>query len=108
MEYVRGWLTDKKRQVMAVPLNFLLTEAEAPSDFDLLVLDLEGGELKALQGLDLSRWRPKMIIAELLDQHPDFGRNSFLHEVGVRCRDLLAAHYDLFYQDEGNSVFVAR
>lgn len=43
-------------------LNTLLTELTQSVDF--LSLDLEGAELEALNGLDLSRYRPKLILVE--------------------------------------------
>lgn len=49
--------------VAAKTLDSILVEASLPRP-DLLVLDVEGAELKVLQGLDLSKHRPRHIVAE--------------------------------------------
>ncbi len=48
-------------------LDDLLAEAAAPREFELLSIDVEGNELAVLRGLDLSRWRPRLIIVEAED-----------------------------------------
>jgi len=45
-------------------LTDLLTEGGCPSSFDFLSLDIEGGELFALQSLDFNRFRPSLISVE--------------------------------------------
>lgn len=50
---------------LAMPLTEILAEVEAPADFDLLCLDVEGNELAVLEGLDFSCYRPRWILVEL-------------------------------------------
>ena len=38
--------------------------ADAWGGLDFVLLDLEGGELEALRGLDLNRWRPRVLVIE--------------------------------------------
>lgn len=45
-------------------LTSLLDEVQAPLDFDLLSLDVEGNELSVLKGLDFKRYRPRWILVE--------------------------------------------
>jgi len=45
-------------------LTDLLAKAHCPSNFDFLSLDIEGGELFALESLDLNRFRPLLISVE--------------------------------------------
>lgn len=54
-------------QVPARTLNDMLSQADAPRRFELLSLDIEGGEPAALRGLDLEHWQPRMIIIEADD-----------------------------------------
>lgn len=49
--------------VPVLTLNQLLVMFGFPK-LDILCLDIEGGEMDALQGIDLRRWKPKCIIAE--------------------------------------------
>nr|WP_281382066.1 FkbM family methyltransferase [Prosthecobacter vanneervenii] len=46
-------------------LTEVLIETDTPPDFDLLSLDVEGFEVDALRGLDLSRFIPRAICVEV-------------------------------------------
>lgn len=48
-------------------LDEMLEEANAPEDIELVSIDIEGGELAALRGMDLDRWRPRVLILEADD-----------------------------------------
>jgi FkbM family methyltransferase len=50
--------------VKCATLTDLLTEGGCPSNFDFLSLDIEGGELFALESLNLDQFRPKLISVE--------------------------------------------
>ncbi len=63
-------------------LDDILAEAGAPSPLDLLSLDVEGHELKVLAGLDLARWRPRLILLE--DHVGNLGKHRFLTGAGYR------------------------
>jgi FkbM family methyltransferase len=78
-----GWRDPHVEQVPARTLSELLDEAGV-SDVTLLSLDIEGYELEALQGLDLTRHRPRWIVVEMHDL--ERGRR----EIG----GLLADHYE--------------
>jgi FkbM family methyltransferase len=52
-------------QVPACTLTSILDAASAPTTFDLLSLDTEGYELSVLEGLDLSRYRPRYMLIEI-------------------------------------------
>lgn len=107
-DYARDWSQGDFRRAFAYPLDFLLENAGFPPAFDLLVLDVEGGELEALQGLDLNRWQPRMIIIELLDDHPEFGAIPELRTVGLACRDHLSRWYEDFWRDDSNTILLRR
>jgi len=54
-------------RVIEVPvrtLDDILIEARAPTQFDLLSIDVEGHELEVLSGFDFARWRPRLILLE--------------------------------------------
>jgi len=59
---------DKKITQIKVPqktLNTILeTELNHITNIDILKIDVEGGELKCLQGLDLQKYSPKLILLE--------------------------------------------
>lgn len=55
-------------EVPARTLQSILDEAQAPHDFDLLSLDVEGFEPAVLDGLDLSVYRPRHVLVEVWDR----------------------------------------
>jgi FkbM family methyltransferase len=48
-------------------LTAVLDEAGAPSEIDLLSLDVEGYEASVLRGLDFGRYRPRFMLIEMDD-----------------------------------------
>lgn len=46
-------------------LNSVIEEYNIPKDFDYLNIDVESHELKVLAGLDLKKYRPKLITIEI-------------------------------------------
>jgi len=87
------------QNVIDVPvrtLDDILAEASAPIGFDLLSLDVEGHELEVLDGFDIARWQPRLI---LLEDH-----------VGslAKHRRLKRAGYRLIRRFENNGWYVPR
>ena len=78
-----GWRDAHVERVPARTLSELLDDAGV-AEVTLLSLDIEGYELEALQGLDLTRHRPRWIVVEMHDL--ERGRR----EIG----GLLAGHYE--------------
>jgi FkbM family methyltransferase len=80
-------------EVPVVRLDQLLREAGFPEQFGILSIDTEGWEVEVLRGMDLTVWRPRLIVTEdtergleekrgLLSQHGyrqrlQIGVNSF-------------------------------
>ena len=59
-EYMaQAWEID----IQVVPLSQVLQE-EQVAEIDFLKIDVEGAETAVLEGLDLSRWRPAVILVE--------------------------------------------
>jgi len=79
---------------VARTLTSLLDEVSAPSDFDLLSLDVEGNELAVLKGLDFQRYRPKWILVEIRDRREVF---DYLEHMGYRHIEDLSSN--LSYSD---------
>ncbi len=66
-----GWWernTELRRVVRTKTLTSILDEQLTPGrNIDLLSVDVEGHDLKVLQGLDFLRYRPKVIMVEMRD-----------------------------------------
>lgn len=89
-----------------VTLQDYLRENRLASDFELLVVDVEGYEWRVLSTMDLSVWRPRMVIIELHDQNPDY---EFLREeCNLIVEKFTRADYKVIYKDFTNTVYVPR
>jgi FkbM family methyltransferase len=62
--FVAGTRICGEMQVEARTLDEILIEAQAPQPIDFLSIDVEGHETEVLAGVDLSRWRPRLILVE--------------------------------------------
>ena len=72
-------------KVIRVPvrtLDSILEEAGSPAAFDFLSIDVEGHEIEVLQGFDLARWRPCLIMIE--DHVADLSKHRYLISSGYR------------------------
>jgi FkbM family methyltransferase len=85
--------------VMAVArtLSSLLDEAQAPFKIDLLSLDVEGGELEVLKGINHSRHRFRYMLIECRDPQR---LASYLTEVGYVLIDKISQHDYLYANNE--------
>jgi hypothetical protein len=83
--------------VRARTLSALIDEAHLALPIDLLSLDVEGGEVAALRGLDLERHAPRFICVESRD-HLAIG--TLLGARYALCEMLtdLGTHRDLLYE----------
>jgi hypothetical protein len=85
------------QRVIEVPvrtLDDILAEAQAPVPLDLISLDVEGHELKVLEGFTFARWRPRLVLLE--DHVGDLGKH----------RALTGAGYKLIRRVENNGWYV--
>jgi FkbM family methyltransferase len=70
---------------VAVPvrtLDDILVEAGAPSPLDFVSIDVEGHEIDTLDGFDLARWRPRLLLVE--DLCMDLRLTRYLGRRGYR------------------------
>jgi len=92
-------------RVHQTTLDTLLERRVGPRPIDLVVIDVEGAEAAVLRGFSLARWKPRMLIIELVHTHPD------LHAVSAGDAHLQRlieeAGYSVVYKDSINTVFVA-
>ena len=87
-------------------LDDLLEQARFPVDFDLLVIDVEGSEGEVLNGL-AARWRPRVMIVEIEDEHPDLMKFEDLRRQALLLRQGIHARgYRDYFRDRINTIFV--
>lgn len=90
--------------VPVVTLNTALNQEGIPHNFDLLVIDVDGDEVAVLEGIDLTIWKPKVIIAETCKEHCIMGWRFNAVGVDLCLREL----YEEVYHDHINSIYVRR
>lgn len=107
IEWARGHHDGATRTVRTSTLDGLLEAHDVPSRFDLLVVDVEGAEEKVFAGFDLARWRPRVLVIELEDFHPDFQDSDELIHSAQRVRRMLRSQgYVEYHRDIINTVFI--
>ena len=104
LEWAKTFISRTELIVPVRALDAILIETGMPEGFEVLVVDVEGFEAEVFAGLTLSRWRPKMILVELADTHPD------LHSTAAADfalgRAIQEADYRIAFKDSINTVFV--
>lgn len=98
-------LTPSSEKVQQRSLDSILSEFPKFKYIDVLVIDVEGYEEEVMNGFSLEDSKPKMIIIELLDFHPNLISSRESHS---RLRDrILRADYAIVYKDSINTIFYA-
>ena len=104
IEWAKGSLSEETVEVPSTTLDTLLATTGTEPGFDVLVVDVEGYEATVFSRFDLPRWRPKMLIVELIDTHPDL---SLLATSDARLsRSIQETGYAIVFKDHINTVFV--
>ena len=91
--------TKASTKVSVKTLTEILERNQCPGDFGILSIDTEGLDYEILQGLDFSRFRPRLIITE------DF---KLLEKDRLKYALLRANGYVLVKQRQVNSIWVCR
>ena len=85
-------------------LNLILRNHNVPVGFDVLVVDVEGYETHVFSGFSMTEWKPKMMIVELADTHPDLNATATADaHLGSAIID---AGYRIVFKDSINTVFI--
>lgn len=106
-----GWLkkdrAKKQIKVPALPINAVLSKNGVPENFDLMVIDIEGGERAVINSLFASSWRPRILVVELCDLHPQFTHFPRLQKIDRENRSVIRRNgYKEYYADHINTIFV--
>jgi FkbM family methyltransferase len=104
VSWARESVTNEAVTIQSTTLDELLQSENVSPDFDVLVVDVEGSEPLVFAGFTLARWRPKMLIVELVDLHPDLVASRVGHfQLGQALQE---QGYTVCYKDSINTVFV--
>lgn len=92
--------SNKKIKVARVPqrclTSILTSELSTVDKIDILKIDIEGGELKCLKGLNLEKYRPKIILLENICKNVEI--NDYLSSKGYILDKEI--QYNQFYKIE--------
>lgn len=90
-----------------IRLENLLNDLSIPKNFDILVVDVEGKEKEVFNSFDLDEWKPKMMIVELVDDHPSFQKYEDIVKTNKDLRSFIKSKgYIEIYHDKINTIFV--
>lgn len=92
-KWLRGRETVKTFLAKARTLTSILMEAKAPPVIELLSLDVEGGEIEVLKGVDHAKYRFKWILVESRDEKRI---SEYLEAQGYSFHTKLTGHDYLF------------
>jgi len=107
IDWAKNLHQGESREIRTERLDVLLEEAKAPIGFDVLVVDVEGAEDKVVNGFDIAKWHPKVILIELEDEHPDFRDNPRVVASVTAIREKIErAGYTLHFKDHINSMYL--
>lgn len=98
--YIKEGKNVSKKKISQRTLNSILNEIENLPEIDFLSIDVEGAELDVLKGLNLKKYRPKVILAEAVfpvTNIPDYHDWEPI---------LLNAGYELIYIDGLNRFYM--
>lgn len=97
----------KRIEIKTDTLEAVMERNGVSGDLELMIVDVEGGEEAIVESLLASRWKPQVLIVELVDLHEDFAVYPELQASARRTRAMiLAGGYRAFYSDLINSMFV--
>lgn len=105
--WARGNHRGQKNVVRQERLDMVLAALGISRDFDLLCVDVEGAEPEVFAGLNES-WKPKVMIVEIEDEHPDLLKFEDVRARAVALRKTLVARgYREWWKDHINSIYVS-
>jgi FkbM family methyltransferase len=61
---IAGLRAESTIDVQIRTLDDILVEAKAPTPVDFVSIDVEGHEIDVLEGFDLGRWKPRLLLIE--------------------------------------------
>jgi FkbM family methyltransferase len=103
-DWATPFITNEEVVIQSKKLDTFLVEIDIEKGFDVLVIDVEGFESQVFAGFSLDLWKPKMLIVELVDTHPDLKSTSV---VDARLgKEIQLSGYVIVFKDSINTIFI--
>jgi FkbM family methyltransferase len=89
-------------------LTEILQQLNAPKQFELLSVDVEGLDLEVLQSLDFERFRPKLILVEILGYKLEHFDQDVIYQLLAQQGYYLSGytHMNAIFKDKKATEFV--
>ena len=98
-----------KKEIKMITLEDALRAAKIKQGFEVLSVDVEGSEPEVFAGFRLDYWKPRLMMIEMLDAHPELKQFESHAKKYQALRELYRANgYDEIFADEVNTVFALR
>lgn len=95
-----------KQEVKMITLEDALKAANIKQGFEVLSVDVEGFETEVFAGFRLNYWKPKLMMVEMADNHPELKQFEKHANKYKALRELYKSNgYEEIFADEINSVF---
>lgn len=85
-----GWKLNEVRPIISKKLSTLLEELRLEAPIDFMSIDVEDHELQVLRSNDWSRFRPRVLLVEILDFDMGASQKGAVHDF------VLAQGYEMF------------
>jgi FkbM family methyltransferase len=89
--FLQSMKSGRSIEVEVDTLTHLLDEARWPGDFSLLSTDCEGMDYEVFQGLDLQRYRPRIIVTEIYGRKEKL-KHTLLQSAGYHLVQTIACN----------------
>jgi len=102
-----SFINSKVHSVEVEKLDNILKNNNIASDFDLFVLDVEGFEDNVLNGFSIRKYKPKIVIIEISDQHESFIHNKIIMKKFKWLRNYFDKNnYKLLVNDIVDNIYI--
>jgi len=101
----RRYDSHKKIKVNVRTLDWLMENEIKQDHIDYLSIDVERNELSTLRGIDLFRWKPKVIVIENIDKEPV--QYAYLKDMSYRYVHRILVN-DFYISNEYYSTFIEK
>ena len=105
VSWAKGSRLDLERftEVNAFSLDYMFEKHKLPSNFEMLVIDVEGAEAQVLRGLSFDEWSPQLMMVETHETNEDERLSKTAGEVeeivfSYGYKKLFANHINTVYR----------
>jgi FkbM family methyltransferase len=93
---------DRYEVVSVFTLDHMLEKHKVPTGFEVLVIDVEGAEAQVLNGMDIDKWSPQIMMVETHEENED----ERLSKTAGEIKGIVSEYgYQKVYANHINTVY---